>query len=241
MPAYRYYTDKILKKDSSVVVDGPEFHHFAHVMRGKVGDKVELVDGRGSLALATVTKKGRQEGEAVINEVKKDDPPANHMIIAQAIPKMNRMEFILEKCTELGMTELWLFPAEKTEKSKVSNSQIKRMHHVLISAMKQCGRLYLPKLVIKPHFSEWKGEVKEKMFFGDVAPLAEPFAEALEKAKVDQGIVFFVGPESGFSDGEVVALKDMGVKGVKLHENILRTDTASMVALSVASSVGLGK
>ncbi|MEC7838835.1 MAG: 16S rRNA (uracil(1498)-N(3))-methyltransferase [Chlamydiota bacterium] len=237
MPAYRYFSDSSLLKGQTVQITDQEFHHFARVMRGGVGDVVEFVDGKGTLAFATISKKSRRDATAVIDNVTKIEAPKEKRVIAQALPKTNRIEFILEKCTELGMTEIWLFESDHSEKKKISDNQLQRMHNILVSSMKQCGRLYLPKLVLKPHFSEWDLPKDCLLLFGDVDPSAEPLLKVLQSEKELKGALFFVGPESGFSDREVVTLREMGVRGVKLHKNILRTDTAPMVALSIIQSL----
>jgi len=237
MPAYRYYSEKKLSKGQTIQLFEQEFHHFSRVMRGGVGDVVELVDGKGTLAFATVTKKTKRDATAVVDKVQNENPSESRLIIAQAIPKMNRIEFILEKCTELGMTELWLFPSELSERNKMSASHITRMHNILVSAMKQCGRLFLPKLVWMPEFSEWDVPSDVDMYFGDVDPSAEPLLRVIQNKKLSNNIIFVVGPESGFIEKEVVGLRKQGAKGVKLHKNILRTDTAPMVALSIIQSL----
>lgn len=232
MPANRFYTEDELKPGSSAQIRGAEHHHLAHVMRIEKGEEVELVNGRGFLAKATLLQSGRQEALASIEEVSFEPLPENRVIIAQALPKLNRLEFIIEKCTELGMDELWLFPGEKSEKKEMKETQLKRMEAIAISAMKQSGRLYLPKLFIKAHFAKWKEKLPENLFFGDVDPLAPKLLSAWERNR-EGSIVFFIGPESGFSVSETAALKKMGALGVKLHRNILRAETAPLVALSI--------
>lgn len=232
MPVNRFYTSDELKSGSNAVVRDAEHHHLAHVVRTKEGDEVELVNGRGFLAKGAVSSIGRHEASISINDAYCEDPPSNKVIIVQAIPKANRLEFILEKCTELGMDELWLFPGEKSEKKQVKESQIKRMETIVIGAMKQSGRLYLPKLLVKDHFSKWNEKPEGELYFGDVDPSAPSLLKALPKnIQFDQ--LFFIGPESGFTKSEEQTLREMGAQGVKLHKNILRTDTAPMVVLSV--------
>jgi 16S rRNA (uracil1498-N3)-methyltransferase len=232
MPANRFYTEDDLREGSNATIRAAEHHHLAHVMRVKVGEQVELVNGRGMLATASIINCGRQEAQALIQNASFSDPPKNRVIIVQAMPRPNRLEFILEKCTELGMDELWLFPGERSEKKVVQDSQLKRMKIIIISAMKQSGRVYLPKVIVKEPITNWKETAPGNLFFGDVHPEAPLLMDAW-KRKGDGDALFFIGPESGFSEREEHVLKEMGAIGVKLHRNILRTDTASMVVLSV--------
>jgi len=228
MPVDRYYTSAELEKGKTVLLEGKERHHLQHVTRHKGGDRVELVNGRGALAKAELLSCSKQFAELAVLEVERERQPAFRAVIAQAIPRINRLDFILEKGTELGMTELWLFPAKQSERKTLSENQLERMRHVMAAAMKQCGRLYLPQLLVRPHFSEWKLP-ELPLYYGDLNPQAPPFFRELES--LSDGALFFIGPESGFSDDEEKALQKLGAKGVWLHPNVLRTDTASLAAL----------
>ena len=237
MPAERYFIEETLVPGSSYKMTGSEFHHLAHVMRTKKGETIEVVNGRGLLADAVVEHFGKDHANLVIHGCLKDEgmhPP--RLILAQAIPKPNRLDFILEKGTELGVDQFCLFPGHGSVKKEIFPHQIERMRHLTIAAMKQCGRLDLPTLEFKPPLGEWSFAQEFLLYFGDVEPKAPPFEALMQEicdAKVP--VLFFTGPESGFNDAEVDALKRLGAKGVKLHNNILRTDTASLVALSLIS------
>lgn len=240
MPINRFFTEQNLVVGKTATITGQEFHHFAHVIRVKEGEIIELVNGRGQLAKATVESKGRHEAVVVVEDVESEEPPKKRVIIVQALPRLNRLEFILEKCTELGMDEIWLFPGDNSEKKRLSDSQIARVETILISAMKQCGRLFLPTIQLKPNLSSWKLDLGGCLLYGDIAPSAPWLIDTwLEKKEVKnvekQDCLFFIGPETGFSEKEHQFLKEIGAVGVKLHRNILRTDTAPMVALSVIS------
>ena len=148
MPANRFFLDDPLEPNTVVHLDKQEMHH-ASVMRMREGQVAEIINGRGTLAHATYTKAGFH-----IDSVETADPhPA--IILCQALPRMNRLDTILEKGTEIGMSEVWLFPGDRSEKKSLSPNQLKRAEHIFISAIKQCGRLHLPKLVLKPSLKDW--------------------------------------------------------------------------------------
>lgn len=144
MPAERYYAEAQLTADETVILEGEEAHHLIKVMRGRPGDTVEIVNGQGALASAALVKAGKNEAELKVLQRLKMAPERSPIIIAQALPKLNRIDVIVEKGTELGMTELWFFPGDLSEKTQVSALQEKRFRNLAVSAMKQCGRLYLP-------------------------------------------------------------------------------------------------
>jgi 16S rRNA (uracil1498-N3)-methyltransferase len=155
------------------------------------------------------------------------------LILCQGIPRFNRLETILEKGTELGVTEFWLFSGVLSEKEEFSPNQHKRMEQILISAIKQCGRLDLPSIVLKPPLLDWP-PLSGTLFFGDTAPDA-PWIWKLPPPLAGKDPVYlFIGPESGFHPRESAHLQEkLGATGVKLHDNILRTETASLTGLSL--------
>lgn len=236
MPAERFFHDSSFKQGEIIHLEDFEFHHLCNVMRLKLGEKVEIVNGRGSLAQAEIENLKKKSAALLIHQVTEVAPPDFKLILAQGIPRGNRLDFILEKGTELGMTEIWLFPAKLSERKEISASQMHRCHALLIAAMKQCGRLHLPKVMIKDPVTEWQAP-PFPCFYGDVGTQAPRFSECLQKQKLAKGLIFCVGPEGGFTIQEEEALKSIGSQGVTLNGNILRTDTAAIAALAIAAAI----
>lgn len=236
MPAERYFTKQNLVPHETVEINDKEFLHLAKVMRASKGDRVELVNGNGALANAQVKCIEKHKALLEIVEVSFEQPPSFQVIIAQAIPRINRLDFIVEKGTELGMTELWLFPGRHSERQTLSEQQLTHCHSVLVAAIKQSGRLYIPQIRMMTPLKAWK-QLDYPAFYGDVNLEAPSFASLWQKESPKDGVIFFVGPESGFHHDEEASLKNLGAKGVSLHKNILRTDTASLVALSLISGL----
>lgn len=216
------------QEQQEVILENNEFHHLSHVTRAKEGTQIELVNGKGELAQATILRLEKKLARLSIDLLQVQEKPSKELILAQALPRINRLDFIMEKGTELGATQFWLFPGVHSERKMLTEHQVERLQSLTIAAMKQCGRLFLPKIEIMPPLVRWN-KCEVPAFYGDIAPLAEPF---YKKHKEGDSCLFFIGPESGFSDEEIAQLNALGVMGVKLHENILRTDTAALVALS---------
>lgn len=234
MPAERFFHEKLKSDSQSLELEGSEFHHFFHVMRHTPGDRVELINGKGILAKASVDKIGKKSAQLTLLDIQEAPAPSFSLILAQAIPRSARLDFILEKGTELGMTEIWLFPSITSEKKAFTLHQLERMNGVMISAIKQCGSLHLPTLKIFNSLQQLSISPKCS-FFGDTNPFAESFEHAWKKNPPVKQAIFIVGPESGFKEEEIEALKKSGAAGVKLHSNILRTDTAAIAGLSLIS------
>ncbi len=232
MPHNRYYIDTPLHENKSIVLTGEEWHHLARVTRSRKEDNVELINGHGVLAEATVSDLRKSEAELMVDKVtKKPSPPP--LILAQAIPRMNHLEWIVEKGTELNATAFWLFPGNLSEKDTLSSNQLARLKHLCISAMKQCGRLDLPKIVLMPPLAQWES-VEGTLLFCDTTEDAPPLWNLPLTKTLPSPVCLFVGPEKGFDSKETHLLSHtLKARGVRLHPNILRAETAPLVALSL--------
>lgn len=236
MPAERYFLETTFKVHEQHELKDAEFHHLSHVMRTRKGEMVELVNGKGALAHAMVQEIKKEKVLLQIEQVKQEDPHSYHLILAQALPKPNRLDFILEKGTELGVDSFWLFPGQRSAKKEFFPHQWERARTLTIAAMKQSGRLTLPEILLQPPLEEWPSLTNMTAFFGDLALEALPFEKEWHKLKnPSQKILFVTGPEAGWSEQEIENLRKQGATGVKLHPHILRTDTASIMALGLLS------
>lgn len=231
MPENRYYIETSLEQGASVPLLGEELRHL-RVMRKTVGDSLELVNGKNELAECRLEILDRKSAHIRIEKVHHSAENGAKLILVQALTKPSLLEWIVEKGTELGASDFWLFPAERSGKKELSNEQRRRLRLITIAALKQCGRLDLPSIIEKPILSKW-GALSGQKFFGDLKEEAPHFAK-LEMTRGD--LLFFIGPEAGFSTQEIALLEGpLQARGVKLHKNILRTETAALVALSIAS------
>ncbi|MBS4169217.1 RsmE family RNA methyltransferase [Parachlamydia sp. AcF125] len=235
MPAQRYYIPQPFKQGMQLSMEGQEFHHLAHVMRTQVGQTVEIVNGTGWFGHALLERLEKKRAVFVVQEAIQYGKPSFEVILAQAIPKINRLDFIIEKGTELGMTQFWLFPSQRGERKQLTEHQIDRMQALTIAALKQCGSFYLPSLHLKPSLDKWEKKLPFPALFGDIHPDAPSGIEKLREERFQKGIIFFIGPESGFSEEEEKMLQALNVEGVKLHPHVLRTDTAAIAALCAIS------
>jgi 16S rRNA (uracil1498-N3)-methyltransferase len=239
MPSDRYYQAQPFYLEQKLTLEDAEAHHLASVMRNRVGDQVELVNGQGQLAIGRVYSIAKNSVAIEIVNTYSEDPTTTQLILAQALPKMNRLEYILEKACELDIDQIWLFPGKLSEKYELTKNRLERINHILISALKQCGRLFLPKLIMKPALKNWSA-LPLPAYFGDLRQEAPPFDKIL-LGQMPDSLLFFIGPESGLAAEETAFLEENGVKGVKLHKNILRTDTAAIAACYSMSEKRLKK
>ena len=232
MPANRYYIDASLTKDSEIILEGNEFHHLSRVMRARTGDAIELINGKDTLATAHITTIEKKQARVRIDTVKTKKTTAPAITLAIPLAQSSKLDLIIEKGCELGASAFWIYPAEYSEKKTLTTNQQERLMHLLISAMKQCGRLDLPTLVLKPPLKEWP-PFKGRTLFGDTRPTAKPISPTDQTTP----ILFITGPEKGFTPSELTTLENtLHASGVRLHTNILRMETAPLVALCSLTS-----
>lgn len=235
MPENRFFADHLLDEKSYAILTDQEHHHLVHVMRVKVGQEIEIVNGQGVLALANVIAIEKKQTKAYITQHKSiEKRSTSPKILIQALPLLNRADLILEKGTELGIDAIWFFPGEKSERRMLNDHQKSRMEGIVLASMKQCGRLFATQLSFLPPICDWTKELVPYLsFFGDLSPQAPPFS--LINKKTEQGICFVIGPESGFSEREKDHLRLLGIEGRRIHTNTLRTETAAIVAMTLLS------
>lgn len=231
MPVERFFIDEPLVAKKTITLKNQEFHHLVRVIRMQEGESVELINGKGLLGFGEIQKVTKKDAEVYLEAVHQEKKPSYETILAQAIPRINRLDFIVEKATELGISALWLFPGDLSEKKDLTPNQKERLHTLMIAATKQCGRLFLPEITFMPPLQEWK-KPPYTCFYGDIYPKAPSFINALQAVALKDNILFFIGPEGGFSEKEEQLLKKIAT-GVKLNQNILRTDTAALCSLSI--------
>ena len=131
MPDNRFYLAQNLETGSICLIKEMELHHLQHVMRVKEKETIELINGKGLLATGIVQKLERHQASVLIETVISETVKGPTLILAQAMPRIARLEYIVEKATELGVTEIWLFPSTHSEKKEYSPSNIQRLNQIL--------------------------------------------------------------------------------------------------------------
>jgi 16S rRNA (uracil1498-N3)-methyltransferase len=224
MPADRFYLDELLCRGAIVSLAGVEYHHLSHVMRISIGEEVELVNGRGALAIAKLLSANKQEARLEILSVQTTSRPIQQIILAIPLLRYNKLELIVEKGTELGASAFWFYVADFSEKIKLSAHQSERLRFLAISALKQSGRLFLPEFQFLPSLET----IHEFILFGDT----QSGAPKMKEIELQETIIFVTGPEKGYSKRELELLQKKG-KGVTLNPHILRAETAPLAAMSI--------
>ena len=237
----RFYVKPEDVTGDEILVSREEAHHIIDVMRLSSGDEIVAFDGTGKEYIGRILNASRgcvKIKIEKINEVKPQDKIS--ITLAQALPKKTKMDFIIEKATELGVDKIIPLATERTivrlrgEKGPQKNQ---RWQNVAISASKQCGRPDIPKINPAAKFNDILKEVKHY----DLAMMACLNDEAKPLREVISGfngkkILVMVGPEGDFTPREINSAKIAGVKLISLGRLVLRVETAGLFILSVLSA-----
>jgi len=213
-------------------------NYITNVLRLKKGSFVSVYDGRGKVCLARIDKIDKDRIRcAVIEELAAAQEPSIRITLVQGLPKGDKMETIIQKCTELGISEVIPLNCNrsivKIHQEKVA-SKVSRWQRVALEASRQCRRSVVPKV------SEPKGlnEVLNSLSEGALSLL---FWEKENKcslkdclrASKPENIFLFIGPEGGFTADEVEMAKEFGVIPVSLGPRIVRTETAGPAVTAI--------
>lgn len=222
--------------DNRAVLTGDEARHAVKVLRLREGERIRLVDGHGNAFLSAIVKIV-SEHEVHVKIIEKTDSadPQAHIALAVAIPRPQRMDFLVEKAVEIGAAEIYPLVFERTPR-RLSGKTV-RWRKIAISAMKQCGRASLP-TIHEPRnlevFMDFVGEFESRY----VAHLLD--GKPLLSYNLSNKAVIAVGPEGGFTEAEMDMLIENGFQKFSLGRRVLRVETAAIVALSLFMA-GLGE
>jgi len=227
---------------SGAVLTGDELHHLRAVRRLAPGDAVELFDGRGRLARCTVRCIARDRAELQVDGVTRSPAPHGGLTVAAAIPKAGRMDWLVEKVTELGAAAVWPLVTERSAVAAPRDEKQRRWHRRAIEACKQCGRLWLPEvagaMTVAEAAARLRAEAPEVVLLAEPSAAAAPAGDMARAAGMGATVVGFVGPEGGFTEVERSALEAAGARRVRLAGHILRTETAATALTAVFAAHG---
>lgn len=230
----RAYCEKIERGMTAVC--GDEAHHLAKVLRCRVGDTVNLFDGNGITAVGTISKIGKDKVEISVGGIESHAPKdVGRIIICASVAKGERYDWLVGKCTELGVDRICPVLFERTVK-QASGHSVERYRKLALSAAKQCGRLFLPHIdapaTLADCLSRFPREYPDaRMLFCSTNEKAGTIVEQAQGDVLDY--VVFIGPEGGLTADEEQTLKNHGAIGVGLTETILRIETAAVACAAI--------
>jgi 16S rRNA (uracil1498-N3)-methyltransferase len=234
----RFYVPTPQIEKGMLRVEGNEVKHIRRVLRLKAGDEIIVFDSLGKEYEGTIIEETTSSVVIKIQNIflSERDSPLD-VTLAQSLLKGEKMDYLIQKATELGVREIIPFFSSRSVPLLEKSGRLKRHHRwgrIAIEASKQCGRGVVPKIEPLQDYSEMlqiasPGSLRLILWEGE----GDPLKEVLERSKEKTGIFFIIGPEGGFSQEEVEEAKRAGFIPVTLGRRILRAETASLCLLSI--------
>ena len=231
--------DDLQREDDGRVVAfilrNDEHHHVFRVLRSKVGDELWGTDGKGAMFHAGITAMNSSEIHAAVIEAYPDfGEESFRLTLAQAVPKQQRFEWLLEKGTEIGIDSFWPLRTKFSEVHPGAGKR-KRWERIVKTATKQCGRSRCPELLPDVSFEDimqeshdfthkWIAHGPEKLQGGI------PAADVARDSGSSQTGIVLIGPEGGFSGPELEMAVANGFSQLMLGTRRLRSETAGLAA-----------
>jgi len=230
----RLYTPQVFIQGEELAVTGQTAHHVAHVLRLRSAAAVQVFDGTGCEHRAIIKSIKRSDIILEIAEAVAVRPESSlNITLLQGITRNDRMDFILQKAVELGVTSiqpLWMQRSQVHLKGSRLEKRCAHWQGVIISACEQCGRATIPQLAAAIDFSDWVGTQKTSGLRLLLQPNSETGLGALPPP--DEKIYVLTGPEGGVNTDEQMLATAAGFTGICLGPRILRTETATLAALA---------
>ena len=235
MTSLRFFIDvDRFEVGETVFLEGSEFHHIRAVVRIQEEEEVALVNGKGWFAKGRVEALERHRCAIRILSCEHKQAPAPKLYLGISLLRPNHLDFAIEKGTEVGVDRFILFPADKSERKEASPSMKRRLDAIITAAVKQSGRGFRPEVQEARGLQEAFSMLPAPRLFADLQEQALSLSKHLEGLSCDKPLSILIGPESGWSDGEKALLLKEG-SPVHLHANVLRAETAAVVAAYTAS------
>lgn len=245
---YRFFVPEENLREKQIVIQGDDVNHIKNVLRMPVGERVTISCGKGVDYVCSIAKLGEHE---IVLDIQEKQPVKTELpveiILFQALPKKDKMELVIQKAIELGVSRVVPVKAKRCVvklDDKKEEKKITRWQAIAEAAAKQSGRGIIP-------------EIHSVLGFEQALAMAEKLAtvlipyelcenmtdsvQAMKKAAAGKSIGIFIGPEGGFERSEVEQAIDHGAIPISLGKRILRTETAGLAALSVLMFMIEGK
>jgi 16S rRNA (uracil1498-N3)-methyltransferase len=240
--ARRFFVEGRGEIGGSVEIAGGDAHKIAHVLRLHAGDRLEIIDSTAGAFVAAIDAVEPAVRATLVERIPESGERARALDVelAQAVPKGRRMDFVIEKCTELGVAGFLPFYSERSVGRDVGAEKLSRWRRLARTAAQQCGRRDVPPIEAPLDFGALVQRFVQyaAVLFAWETARPVPLRERLQSALPATGrVLVVIGPEGGFTHAEAELAERSGAALVWLGTRILRTDTAAMVLLAVIDAL----
>jgi 16S rRNA (uracil1498-N3)-methyltransferase len=234
----RFYVPQPRIENGILRIEGDEVKHIRRVLRLKAGDEMIVFDGLGKEYEGTIAEEGPSSVVIRIQNIFSSKNESHlEVTLAQSLLKGEKMDYLIQKATELGVKEIVPFFSSRSVPLLEKSGRLKRHHRwerIAIEASKQCGRGVVPKIEPLQDYSEMlraasPDSLRLILWEREGVRLKEVLGKSIKKRE----IFFIIGPEGGFSQEEIGVAKKAGFLPVTLGRRILRAETASLCLLSI--------
>lgn len=224
---------------SQILLSEEESKHCVRVLRLKKGEEVELADGKGTRAIATIEDDNPKRCLLSVATKEVKDRSRNYYLVLGVAPTKNseRMDWLMEKATEAGVDEIRFIETKHSERVKVN---MERFQKIAVSAMKQSKQWWLPQLFAPVKLTELlKTPTRDglKMIAWCEENQQSISAHLLKHQSENIQVQCLIGPEGDFSQEEISLAKNAGFVPVSLGQTILRTETAALYACMATKAI----
>jgi 16S rRNA (uracil1498-N3)-methyltransferase len=235
-----FYTRPDNIHQETLTIEGEEAKHILSVMRYRAGDTISVVDGKGVRYNVQIekTSKASLQGK-ILSRIRKENEPACYITLAQAVCRQERMDLLIEKATEIGVSSIVPIQTERglIKISGVSKGESKtqRWRRIAVASMKQSLRTVLPEIENITTFQNLLSRIKsyDLSLIASLEKGSKSIKDCYELKRKGRKILLLVGPEAGFTPEELSKAKLQGAIPITLGARRLRTETAGIVFLSL--------
>jgi len=235
----RCFVESSLAIGSEVALPASACEHLLRVLRLSAGAELILCNGDGNDYRARLENIGKRGATATVfaQSVNATQSPLR-IVLVQALARGEKMDWIVQKATELGVSAIMPVITERTEVRLDEDRAQRRLAHwraITIAACEQCGRADVPTIATPVRLADYLAGITPRALRLTLDPDGEPaamLASATADPPLDAPIHFVVGPEGGLSDRDLAQLRAVGFRGLRLGPRILRTETAGLAAIT---------
>lgn len=229
----RFYIETELNTGHTIELTESVFHHWVRVLRAKEQEQAIFFNGKGGEYVVTLTQINKKNAFVSVDQFDAADRTAPFkVILGQVMSKGDRMDYAIQKATELGVSAIQLLTSERCEMRLKYDRDQKKLDHwqsVAIAACEQCGMNRVPEILAPISLSDWvESDLPASRFV--LAPNKDQENVLLNSLPE---LALLIGPEGGLSEAEINTANQNNFKNWCIGDRVLRTETAPVVALSI--------